>query len=178
MLPQRTFRRLDRARFDPVVLARLAPDLRRDLTGLAASHRAYAAGARVVDLAGACRALVADLDTAFELPAKRVFVRDSPRPHKRRAGKLVWELHGQCDPEGPLEVFTRTAAQARPVALKTLLDTLLHEWVHHHDFCTHGDSVHCGGFYERVGQLYRPAREWVDGLGARPWPPAGPRGPA
>ena len=168
MLPRRTFRRLDRARLDARVLAVQRPRFERDLARLADSHRAYAAGGRVVALASACHALLGGLDQAFDLPTKRVFVRDSPRPHKRRGGKLVWELHGQCDPAGPLEVYTRTAARAQPVALKTLLDTLLHEWVHHFDFCSEGDSVHCAGFYERVGQLYVPARDWLDGPGADP----------
>jgi hypothetical protein len=45
------------------------------------------------------------------------------------------------------------------VAWKTLLQTLLHEWVHHYDFAAFGDSVHCSGFYARMNQLYHPLRE-------------------
>jgi len=164
MLPDRLFRRLDRARLDAALLLRLAPDLEAAVDALSHAHDAYAREGAVRVLHLACQALVDLLDRAHELPSKRVFMRDRPRPHRRRHGRVVYEVHGLCDPEGPLEVYTRTAAQARPVALKSLLDTLLHEWVHHHDFVRFGESVHCTGFYERVGQLYRPLRDRVDEL--------------
>lgn len=163
MIPERLFRRLDRARLERRVLAASWEGLRVDLLALAEAHARYRAGARVRELVPPAQRLVDDLGRAFELPPKLVFLRDSPRPHRRRQGRIAWELHGECDPAGPLEVFTRTAARAQPVALKSMVDTLLHEWVHHYDFSTFGESVHCKGFYERLAQVYRPARDVIDG---------------
>ena len=167
MLTERRFRRLDRARLARPVLRRATPELRACLDGLAVAHARYAAGGSPAELRQGCQGLVQVLNGAFDLPAKRVLLRDRPRPHRRRGGRIVYEVHGQCDPEGLLEVYTRTAAKARPVALRTLLNTLLHEWVHHYDFALLGESVHCSGFYERLGQVYKPARDWLDR------PPAG-----
>lgn len=157
-------RRLDRARLDGHDLTRAWPRLVDALGALRDGHGAYLAGRRVIDLRLPAQSLVDTLGEVFGVPGKRVFLRDSPRPHQRRDGRIVSELHGICDPAGPLEIYTRTAARAQPIALKTLLDTLLHEWVHHYDYSLFDESVHCGGFYERLAQLYRPARDWVDGV--------------
>ena len=164
MLPDRLFRKLDRARLDAALLLQLEPHLTSALDALHGAHAEYVEGGAVRGLHLTAQALVDVLDGSHGLPSKRVFLRDRPRPHRRRHGRVVYEVHGLCDPEGPLEVYTRTAAKAQPVALKSMLDTLLHEWVHHHDFVRFGESVHCTGFYERVGQLYRPLRDRVDSL--------------
>ncbi len=164
MVSDRLFRKLDRERFEDAHLGQLMPGLIQALDALSGAHANYAAQGAVRVMHLACQHLVDQLDEGFDLPSKRVFMRDRPRPHRRHRGRVVYEVHGQCDPDGPLEVFTRTAAQARPVALKTLLDTLLHEWVHHYDFVRFGESVHCTGFYERLAQLYKPLRDRVDEL--------------
>jgi hypothetical protein len=162
VIPDRTYRRLDRDRLDRRTLRALGRPLAQRLHELRTGHGAYRDGGRVLDLKAPAQQLLDTLNGAFELEPKRVFLRDSPRPHKRRKGRIVYEVHGLCDPAGPIEAYTRTAARGQPVALKTLLDTLLHEWVHHYDFCRHGESVHCTGFYERLSQLYRPSRDWID----------------
>jgi hypothetical protein len=162
VIPDRTYRRLDRDRLDRRTLRSLGRPLAQALHELRTGHGAYRDGGRVLDLKSPAQRLLDTLNGAFELEPKRVFLRDSPRPHKRRKGRIVYEVHGLCDPAGPIEAYTRTAARGQPVALKTLLDTLLHEWVHHYDFCRHGESVHCTGFYERLSQLYRPSRDWID----------------
>jgi hypothetical protein len=167
MLPERLFRRIDRARLEAGRLAAARPELRARLHELVRAREAYAGDGAVGPLQRACQHLVDTLDHVFGLPAKRVVLRDRPRPHRRRNGKVVYELHGQCDPQGPLEVYTRTAVRAAPVAVRTLLETLLHEWVHHHDFVRFGASVHCRGFYERLGQVHRPAREILGPPGGR-----------
>jgi hypothetical protein len=164
MLTDRLFRKLDRERLDAALLLTLAPRLEAALDDLVRAREAYVEQGAVRVMHVACQQLVDVLDASFDLPSKRVFMRDRPRPHKRRKGRVVYEVHGQCDPDGPMEIFTRTAAHARPVALKTLLDTLLHEWVHHYDFTRFGESVHCKGFYERLSQLYRPLRDRLDVL--------------
>jgi len=159
MLSARRFARLDGSRLDRRVLQASWPDVVAALAQLRTSHAAYAGGAPVGDLHRSSQGLVDTLNAAHGVGPKRVFLRDRPRPHRRRQGRIVYELHGQCDPEGPLEVYTRTAARAQTVALKTLLNTLLHEWVHHLDFERFGASVHSSGFYERLAQVYRPVRD-------------------
>ena len=166
MLPDKLYRRLDRARLPRQDLVLVLPTLRQALARLRAAHAEYGAGGRVRVLHRACQDLVGVLDEGFGLPSKRVLLRDRPRPHKRSGGRIVYEVHGECDPDGPLEVYTRTAARAQPVALKSLLDTLLHEWVHHFDFATFDESVHCDGFYERLAQVYRPLRDALDAWNA------------
>ena len=161
VLPERRFRKLDRARLSRRVLRRTWPELIAALDGLRLAHAEYGESGSVVSLARRAQAFTGVLDGAFGLPPKHVFLRDRPRPHRRRNGRVVYELHGLCAADGPLEVYTRTAVQARPVALRALLNTLVHEWVHHYDFASFKASVHCSGFYERLAQVYRPSRDWL-----------------
>lgn len=171
MLPDRLFRKLDRARLSVRELRRHEAAWTRDLAALRAAREAYVADGRVPPLSRAAQTLINGLSQVHGVPRKRVVLRDRPRPHKRRGGRVVYELHGLCDPAGPLEVYTRTAVRAQPVALKTMLETLYHEWIHHWDFSCFGASVHSSGFYERVGQLYRPSRDWLSD--PAPTPPSG-----
>jgi len=161
LLPTRRFARLDSARFRKRTLRHALIDVVEVLDRLPEAHGVFVAEGDVVPLARTAQELVDGLCESFRLPPRRVFMRDRPRPHKRKGGRIVYELHGLCTEDGLLEVYARTAAKAKPVALPTLLNTLLHEWVHHWDFETFGTSVHCSGFYHRLNQLYRPAVEQV-----------------
>ncbi len=160
MVADPLFRRLDRARLDATLTRRALAEAPARIEAFVAAHAAFRSGAAVAPLTAASQRLVDLLCDEFVLARKRVVLRDEPRPHRRRGGRIVYELHGQCRMHGAIEVFARTAAQERPVAFKSLLETLLHEFVHHHDFDAFGASVHCGGFYERLGQLYRPLKAW------------------
>ncbi len=162
MLPEPLFRRLDRARLDATLTRRALAGARPWMAALVESHDLFRGGGEPDGLARGAQGLVDLLCDEFVLERKRVRLRDEPRPHRRRGGRIVFELHGRCRRGGAIEVFARTAAQERPVALKSLLETLLHEFVHHHDFDAFGVSVHCSGFYERLGQLYRPLRVWAE----------------
>jgi hypothetical protein len=162
MLPERLFRRLDRARLDGTLTRRAlagATPLMRALNG---GHDRFRASGDPDALASGAQRLVDHFCEEFVVAEKRVELLDQPRPHKRKGGRIVFELHGQCRRDGAIRIFARTAAQQRPVALKTLLETLVHEFVHHSDFDCFGASVHCSGFYERLGQIYRPLREEVE----------------
>ena len=69
------------------------------------------------------------------------------------------ELHGLYtpDPERPrLQLWMRTAKQARVVAFRTYLRTLLHEVGHHIDYqlLRLADSFHTEGFYKRESSLF------------------------
>ncbi len=165
-LSSRSYRAMDRARLGEREVARIAFDFRTQLRCLHAAHEEYKRTGLVKRFSDESQALVDMLCLELEVAPKHVFLRDRPRPHKRKGGRIVYELHGLCQSNGPVEVYTRTAAREQPVALKTYLNTLLHEWVHHWDFETFGTSIHCGGFYERVGQVYRPARDIVSQLTA------------
>lgn len=163
MLHERLFRRLDRARLDDTMTRRALSSAGPWMDAFVAAHGQFRAGAGIgaERLGRDAQGLVDLLCDEFVLDRKQVRLRDEPRPHKRRGGRIVYELHGQCRMHGAIEVYVRTAAQERPVALKSLLETLLHEFVHHHDFDAFGASVHCSGFYERLNQLYRPLKQWA-----------------
>lgn len=86
------------------------------------------------------------------------------------------ELHGLytfgTEKKAPkLEVWMRTAAQAKTVKFRTFLRTLLHEIVHHLDvtILELDDSFHTEGFFRRESSLVRQL------LGIPP-PNAAPRG--
>jgi hypothetical protein len=162
MLKPRLFRRLDVARLDGALTRRAIDGARPIVRDLLGGHRLFRTGGKVEALTDGAQRLVDHLCSEFVLGGKSVVLLDEPRPHRRRRGRVVFELHGRCRREGQIEVFVRTAVQRRPVALKSLLDTLLHEFIHHYDFDAFGASVHCSGFYERLGQLYRPLREEVE----------------
>jgi hypothetical protein len=162
MLSERLFGHLDRARLDRTLTRRAlhgAAPIVRDLVG---GHTRFRAGGPTASLASGAQRLVDHFCEEFVVGSKPVELLDQPRPHRRRGGRIVFELHGQCRRDGAIQVYVRTAAQRRPIAIKSLLETLLHEFVHHYDFDCFGAPVHCSGFYERLGQLYRPLREQVD----------------
>jgi len=159
MVAEALFRRLDRARLDRTLLVRAFAAVPPRLAAFAAAHAQFRDGGASAPLEHAAQRLLDLFCDEFVLARKRVVLRDEPRPHRRRGGRIVRELHGQCRMHGAIDVFVRTAAHQRPVAIKSLFETLLHEFVHHHDFDAFGASVHCGGFYQRLGQLYRPLRD-------------------
>jgi hypothetical protein len=70
------------------------------------------------------------------------------------------ELHGLYTQETEvalIRVWMRTARQARVVAFRTFLRTLLHELCHHLDFEVLGlsRSFHTEGFFKRESSLFR-----------------------
>ena len=159
VLPDRLFRRLDRARLDPTLTQRALTGAWPLLKELVRVHQRFQAEGDCAALGHGAQRLIDHFSEEFVLQRKLVALRDEARPHRRRNGRIVYEVHGKCRMHGKIEVYVRTAAFTRPVALKSLLQTLLHEFVHHYDFDSFGASVHCSGFYERLGQLYRPLRE-------------------
>jgi hypothetical protein len=158
MVQKRLFRRLDGARLDGALTLRAIIGARPILRELVGGHREFRAAGEVAALTAGAQRLIDHLCQEFVLGGKSVELLDEPRPHRRRRGRVVYELHGRCRRDGSIQVFVRTAVQQRPIAVKSLLDTLLHEFMHHYDFDAFGASVHCSGFYERLGQLYRPLR--------------------
>lgn len=120
---------------------------------------------RRVRVANATKALVNGILVGLDLAPIAVHVREV-RPQITGG-----ELHGlytfaEGDKGPELEVWMRTAAQAKVVRFRTFLRTLLHEIVHHLDVTLLGltDSFHCDGFFRRESSLVRqllpaPARK-------------------
>ncbi len=154
------FRRLDRARLERRAVAHVMQAWGNSLDQLRQDHAAFRKCGDPVELHRSSEAILESLNQAFYVGSRPLELCDQPRPHRRnRQGKVVEELHGDCTYGGSIRVFLRTAVREQPIALLTFLQTLLHEWVHHYDYQAFGDSVHCGGFYRRLAQLYGPARD-------------------
>ena len=125
------------------------------LMPLAASIEAALTSEKQRAVGGACRARVNALCDRLEIPRPKVIVR-------RQRPRSDWgELHGLytwVPGETPtLEVWMRTAANARIVSYRTFVRTLLHEFAHHVDV-THlklEDSFHTEGFLARESSLMR-----------------------
>ena len=85
----------------------------------------------------------------------------SVRVLARRPSDEASELHGYYETEEGkrpvIRVWMKTAANKRTVAFRTFLRTLLHEFLHHHDFFVAGyaESFHTEGFFRRESHLMR-----------------------
>ena len=136
------------------------------------------AGQRLLDLLAA--------QTGIATP--ELVVPDSPQPHRRAGARIVYSLQGDYRrrrpsgqdpgvarggrPLGRIRVPHRTPARREAVRPTAFLNTLLHEFCHHHDAEALGllRSFHTAGFYARLRHL----REQVGA--ATPAPAAsGPR---
>lgn len=75
--------------------------------------------------------------------------------HKRRGARLAVKRYGAYYPRTKrISIQNKTAVQAKVLAPKTFLDTLLHEWMHHYDYeRLRLNSIHTKGFYERIRSL-------------------------
>lgn len=75
--------------------------------------------------------------------------------HKKSDGKVVMRQYGYYRPKTKyIYITNKTAIRGQTLAPKTFLNTLLHEWMHHYDFCKLGlNSIHTRGFYMRLKSL-------------------------
>lgn len=93
----------------------------------------------------------------FKMPRVEVVVTDRAQPHSTNSrGSLNRKTLGNYRPLVMLiTLFNKTAVKRQTVAIKTLADVLLHEFIHHYDYtCLNlGDSPHTAGFYKRIGDL-------------------------
>ena len=75
------------------------------------------------------------------------------------------EFYGFCGRNGTITLYCRTARRNRMVAFKTYLNTLVHEFMHHDDWTRlRIHSMHTGGFYRRIGFVYKGILGALDGL--------------
>ena len=76
----------------------------------------------------------------------------------RRPKQGKGEVHGvyttNRDDIHKIRVYALTRKKQQPVASKTAIDTLLHEFMHYYDTVVLGiNSIHCKGFYLRLSSL-------------------------
>ena len=94
----------------------------------------------------------------FHIDRLPLIVTASPRP-KRVRGNTTSERHGFYTHIGSkglsITIYNTTAVKQQVVAIKTFVETLLHEFVHHYDYnvLKLDKSLHCSGFYHRIGDL-------------------------
>lgn len=103
------------------------------------------------------QALCDYLNEKFGMPKCKVIVTDTAQPHSTNSmGNLKSKELGNYRPHlMVITLFNKTAVKKQTVAIKTLTDTLLHEYIHHYDmeFLKLGASPHTSGFYKRISDL-------------------------
>lgn len=126
--------------------ANVADPVRRIEAGLARDHRAT--------VEPASRALIEALVAGFAVP------RVDTRILAVRPSDLEGELHGLYEPDegrprARISVWMRTAQRKQPVAFRSFVRTLVHEFLHHLDY-EHfhlAETFHTEGFYKRESTL-------------------------
>jgi hypothetical protein len=116
-------------------------------------------------------ALLEELARQTGIAAPELVVPDEHQPHRRSGGRIVYSLQGEyrrrspspADPArarggrplGRIRVPNRTPARGDVVRPGAFLNTLLHEFCHHHDAEALGllRSFHTAGFYARLRHL-------------------------
>jgi hypothetical protein len=115
--------------------------------------------------------LLAVLAAQTGVSVPELVVPDEHQPHRRRGGRIVYSLQGDYrrrlpspqdpsvaragKPLGRIRVPNLTPARGEIVRPTAFLNTLLHEFAHHHDAEALGllRSFHTGGFYARLRHL-------------------------
>jgi hypothetical protein len=115
--------------------------------------------------------LLAVLATQTSVTLPELVVPDEHQPHRRSGGRIVYSLQGDYRrrtpspdhpglarggrPIGRIRVPNRTPARGDVVRPTAFLNTLLHEFCHHHDAEALGleRSFHTAGFYARLRHL-------------------------
>lgn len=107
--------------------------------------------------------LVDDLCATARIERCQLIVADRRQVHQHDGQRLRSRTYGyyRCTVrnghvEGArIRIYHRTAVRQQVVAPGVFLNTLLHEWVHHHDFAGLGlsRSPHTAGFFARLRAL-------------------------
>lgn len=100
-------------------------------------------------------ALFDELADCAEIDIVNLKISPAKQYHKKRGGRTVFKQYGYYRPASKYIYITNfTAVQGKPLAPKTFLTTLLHEWMHHYDYCKLKlNSIHTKGFYMRLTSL-------------------------
>ena len=100
--------------------------------------------------------LVNYLCDKFKIPHCYVIISNKCQNHVTRNGKLIKKVYGRYMINlNTIEIFNLTAMTRKPVAIKTMYDTLLHEFMHHYDYTKLklSESLHTKGFAMRISDL-------------------------
>lgn len=100
-------------------------------------------------------ALLDELADRAEIDIVQLKISPAKQYHKKRGGRTVFKQYGYYRPASKYIYITNfTAVRGKPLAPKTFLTTLLHEWMHHYDYCKLKlNSIHTKGFYMRLTSL-------------------------
>ena len=107
--------------------------------------------------------LIDELDALAGLPHCDLVVADRAQVHSHNGQRLQSKTYGyyRCTfAEGAVKtarirIYHKTAVRQQVITTKVFLNTLLHEWEHHHDFAglRLPRSPHTAGFYARLRAL-------------------------
>lgn len=100
-------------------------------------------------------ALLDELADCAKIDIANLKISPAKQYHKKRGGRTVFKQYGYYRPASKYIYITNfTAVQGKPLAPKTFLTTILHEWMHHYDYCKLKlNSIHTKGFYMRLASL-------------------------
>lgn len=110
------------------------------------------AGESVCERVDKAQRVITYLCEKYDIPVVKVQVLDANRPVFRNGA----EKHGDYTPAmRRIRVWNRTAKRGNVIAIKTFIDTLLHEFIHHYDiaYLKMGSTPHTTGFYKRIADL-------------------------
>lgn len=120
------------------------------------SHDFLSSDTSIKDREKRAQKLVNYLCEKFKIASCIVEVKNKPQLHSTRNGKLRSKTYGRYYPhKNYIEIFNLTAVKKQPVSIKTMYDTLLHEFMHHYDMTklNFTESPHTKGFYMRISDL-------------------------
>ncbi len=105
-------------------------------------------------------ALSDELCDLAKIDIVNVKISDAKQFHRRSNGRISMRQYGYYKPDTRyIYITNHTAVRGQPLAPKTFLNTLLHEWMHHYDTCSLGlNSIHTKGFYLRLKSLEQQLR--------------------
>jgi len=107
--------------------------------------------------------LINELSSVAHMQTCELVIADRPQVHAHNGKRLqsktygyyrCWFVDGSVS-RARIRIYHRTAVRQQVIAPKVFLNTLLHEWVHHHDFAGMrlARSPHTSGFYARLRGL-------------------------
>lgn len=103
------------------------------------------------------QALIDYLCKKFKIASAKVKVVNRVQPHATGAtGRLRRKTLGTYTVgREVITLYNLTAMKQQIVSVKTMLGTLLHEFMHHYDmtYLKLGASIHSAGFYKRIADL-------------------------
>ena len=99
--------------------------------------------------------LLDELSDGAGIDIVKLKISDTRQYHKKYRGVTVFKQYGYYRPASNyIYIQNLTSVFGRPLATKTFLDSLLHEWLHHYDHHKLKlDSIHTKGFYLRLKSL-------------------------